>query len=327
MPGARKKPNKGSAFLERDKYTAELSSGQLVFGISILLVFGLTCFLLGILVGRFEPSQTPFVNAALTDDAGNVTTPQADPEPERRTFIAVDAPASPAKKAEREDKTEGRQVSPRTVPLAVAKKANDSKADDASATSKPRDLSGPRHVNLGDASETSSKTNGSAKPSEAMTVVASKPSEDKAERPTKASERSTSTAPASVESSTPVVSPPAKTAKPRVERTKVAEAIEPLEPDVPRSTRPKPEARVAAPGSAPFSIQMAAMRKESNAASLQSSIRSRVSYPVAVVAVESRGLSLVLVGAFDTRSEAQSALRELRRTFPEFSDTFIRTRK
>jgi hypothetical protein len=40
----------------QEKYTAELSPGQLVIGVAILLVFGLACFLLGILIGKFDPS-------------------------------------------------------------------------------------------------------------------------------------------------------------------------------------------------------------------------------------------------------------------------------
>jgi len=47
---------KTKAATRNDKYTAELSSGQLVIGVGILLVFGLACFLLGVLIGKFDPT-------------------------------------------------------------------------------------------------------------------------------------------------------------------------------------------------------------------------------------------------------------------------------
>lgn len=51
---APKKSRKSSG--PKNQYTAELSSSQLVLGITILMVFGLACFLLGVLIGKFDPS-------------------------------------------------------------------------------------------------------------------------------------------------------------------------------------------------------------------------------------------------------------------------------
>lgn len=45
--------------LDQDRYTAELSTGQLVIGVCILLMFGLGCFLLGVLIGKFDPTLQP----------------------------------------------------------------------------------------------------------------------------------------------------------------------------------------------------------------------------------------------------------------------------
>ncbi|HIA47771.1 MAG TPA: SPOR domain-containing protein [Candidatus Hydrogenedentes bacterium] len=56
MP-APKKPRKSNS--PKNQYTAELSSSQLVLGITILMVFGLACFLLGVLIGKFDPSLSP----------------------------------------------------------------------------------------------------------------------------------------------------------------------------------------------------------------------------------------------------------------------------
>ena len=58
MPTTSKKKPKSKSFFRQEKFTAELSSGQLVVGISILILFGLTCFLLGILLGRSEYART-----------------------------------------------------------------------------------------------------------------------------------------------------------------------------------------------------------------------------------------------------------------------------
>lgn len=42
-----------------DRYTAELSTGQLVIGMSILLLICLASFLMGVVVGKFDPSLNP----------------------------------------------------------------------------------------------------------------------------------------------------------------------------------------------------------------------------------------------------------------------------
>src|SRR5262245_41785944 len=44
---------------QENRYTAELSTGQLVIGVCILLMFGLGCFLLGVLIGKFDPTLRP----------------------------------------------------------------------------------------------------------------------------------------------------------------------------------------------------------------------------------------------------------------------------
>lgn len=46
---------------DHDRYRAEFSNGQLVIGMSILLMFGLACFLMGVVVGKFDPSLDPDV--------------------------------------------------------------------------------------------------------------------------------------------------------------------------------------------------------------------------------------------------------------------------
>lgn len=64
MARSNKQARKAKSIFEQDRYTAELSTSQLVLGVCILLTFGLACFLLGILIGRIDPS--------LQRQAGNV---------------------------------------------------------------------------------------------------------------------------------------------------------------------------------------------------------------------------------------------------------------
>ena len=56
MPTPNPSRSKPKSFFDQDKYSAELSSGQLVYGIAILLLFGVACFALGVVVGKFEPA-------------------------------------------------------------------------------------------------------------------------------------------------------------------------------------------------------------------------------------------------------------------------------
>lgn len=59
---APKKPRKPRGAAQKNQYSAELTSGQLVMGITILMVFGLACFLLGVLIGKVDPSIRPNTN-------------------------------------------------------------------------------------------------------------------------------------------------------------------------------------------------------------------------------------------------------------------------
>lgn len=58
---ARTKTNtrRSKAIPAQDRYAAELSAGQLVIGMSILLMICLASFLMGVVVGKFDPSLNP----------------------------------------------------------------------------------------------------------------------------------------------------------------------------------------------------------------------------------------------------------------------------
>lgn len=64
--------------LDRERYTAELSTTQLVIGVCILLMFGLGCFLLGVLIGKFDPSLRDQMAQVLPDEPETVPNPIDD---------------------------------------------------------------------------------------------------------------------------------------------------------------------------------------------------------------------------------------------------------
>ena len=78
---APKKPRKPRGAAQKNQYSAELTSGQLVMGITILMVFGLACFLLGVLIGKVDPSIRPNTNMAAQQPAPN---PESNARDDRR---------------------------------------------------------------------------------------------------------------------------------------------------------------------------------------------------------------------------------------------------
>ena len=61
MPRAKTSTRKSKTRADHDRYRAELSAGQLVIGMSILLMICLASFLMGVVVGKFDPSLNPEV--------------------------------------------------------------------------------------------------------------------------------------------------------------------------------------------------------------------------------------------------------------------------
>lgn len=59
MARAKTSTQKSRTRSDHDRYTAELSAGQLVIGMSILLMICLASFLMGVVVGKFDPSLNP----------------------------------------------------------------------------------------------------------------------------------------------------------------------------------------------------------------------------------------------------------------------------
>ena len=78
---------KSKAVAGQDRYTAELSTGQLVIGMSILLMICLASFLMGVVVGKFDPSLNsqialealPVQDLARARDVPQQSGPAAEP--------------------------------------------------------------------------------------------------------------------------------------------------------------------------------------------------------------------------------------------------------
>jgi len=81
MARAKTSTRKSNPLSDKDRYTAELSTGQLVIGVCILLMFGLACFLMGVVIGKFDPTLAP-------DAARQAQSVQTTPAPLERTAIA-----------------------------------------------------------------------------------------------------------------------------------------------------------------------------------------------------------------------------------------------
>lgn len=96
MARAKASTRKSRSPLDQDRYTAELSTGQLVIGVCILLMFGLACFLMGVLIGKFDPELRPDTMMA-TPDRVETSHPAEPPisETMAKTISATDTTQSP----------------------------------------------------------------------------------------------------------------------------------------------------------------------------------------------------------------------------------------
>ena len=137
---ARTKTNtrRSKAVPAQDRYAAELSAGQLVIGMSILLMICLASFLMGVVVGKFDPSLNPDIalesvpaldsappsmprTVAAVEPAKTRTEPPPEMRVPRRT--EQDAAAGGASPSSSED--QARAGRPAAVKRSVTSKPND----------------------------------------------------------------------------------------------------------------------------------------------------------------------------------------------------------
>jgi len=93
MAKTRASSRRPKSALDRERYTAELTTMQLVIGMCLLLTFGLGCFLLGVLIGKFDPSLREQTAAESAD--GTISMPAQTP-PEREAVAQTTRPAETA---------------------------------------------------------------------------------------------------------------------------------------------------------------------------------------------------------------------------------------
>ncbi len=124
----------------QDRYTAELSAGQLVIGMSILLMICLASFLMGIVVGKFDPSLNPQI--------ARESLPVMETASAARSVQQSSATVEPTANARNEPPPEMR-VPKRTERDAAAGSASPSRSEDQAKASgaaavKPPDTSKPK---------------------------------------------------------------------------------------------------------------------------------------------------------------------------------------
>lgn len=306
-PARKKSASTSRSFLDQDKYTAELSSGQLVIGITILLVFGLACFLLGVLVGKFEPvERTTFALETPEDSPASGKTPIVrDAAPGKKDTSKtglLPAPTPPAKAgsgssrerrpeiAKAKPSQEGKQVTPRDV-NELSKPS--SAAASGIPTIKPKI---PKPVRF-------PETPPAARVSTGGPTVDSPDTSPKPTTP-KAEQKSPSPSPTK-----PIVEAKAK------------------RPDPPKKIDPPNDIQVAATPKTEtqedyWTVQLVSLSKKENGP--KELLRAQSKSPYKVTLVDEGKRVTILAGRFDTRQEAEKARQDIRKKFPEFADCFLK---
>lgn len=307
MPSPRKSPRKTKSPLDQDKYTAELTSGQLVIGVVILIVFGLACFMLGVLVGRFEPEDRPeFARSAPREtstsgkgpvaEAGGTSQP-ASKEASRgasalRPPPAEKAPASKAsakKPAARKPATEkpaARASRPSAKPSTTAKRATETKAP----------VPPPRVSEASDA----------GKPGDAASSGDTPPKNEKAPGP----EVVALPKPPAAAGTAKQGPPPPGRAKKFSEALRLLEPAEELGAGS-ASQPPPPGARNRPALSMPYTVQVGAYSKRKNADAVRKRVEGKTSFGAEVVESDDGRLIVVWVGSFSDHASAEKARAEL----------------
>ncbi len=129
-----------------EKYTAELSSGQLVIGVGILLVFGLACFLLGVLIGKFDPTlQENMANndgrtslaAAPGESSSAASQPEVPAIKRKELPPEMRVPTKTAVPAPKKDATSKPAETSNTIPESARKKTEKSAVPKPTPAKKP----------------------------------------------------------------------------------------------------------------------------------------------------------------------------------------------
>ena len=302
MPPTPTKSRKSKSFFEQDKYTAELTSGQLVIGVTILLVFGLVCFMLGVIVGKFQPTSPQIAAQPVQQQATAPMEQAPPPQPQTQTPMASE---------EREpDRLSTGPVAvsaaPGTVPQQTAARP------EGQPTEEPRIVPFPEP----DAGQAiSSQQVEEAEPVENQLPAQTQPGMAAGAAAETAEEGPTSTLdePIQVAEAEPVEVTPVETSPP-------ARAVEPpaIEPQEPAAV----QAPAAPAGN--LTVQVAALSNRARAEEVQRRIQSNTNYEVSLVPSREGTLVMVQVGRYADRATAGRVRAEMRERYG-YSDSFITT--
>ncbi|MDP7638306.1 MAG: SPOR domain-containing protein [Candidatus Hydrogenedentes bacterium] len=295
----KKSPRESKSLLDQEMYRAELSSAQLVLGISVLLIFGLACFMLGIVVGKVEPADPPKFAQRLDAPAPNVqsqTGNGASGKPSIETDTAVlDAPprtTTPDVSAKALSVGEVSESNPalRPVAEAAAHAWDEANLENGTSNAEPDD-DRPNHIlpPATAASDTLEKE-------EPKPAVRPK---DEPQAPLSPSE------PPAAEDGTPTGAVAANGGTDRESNAgKIVETSAPAQ-------------------KLSFSVQVLALNSRQRAVRAKADIEKRSSYLVQLKDAPNGGWVNVLVGEFATLAAAKSAKEEIRKSLG-YTDAFVR---
>ena len=308
----KKSPRKSKAFLDQDKYTAELSSGQLVLGLSALLIYGLACFMLGVVLGKFEP-LAPAQVAQQSGAPGEETQSQSASQPLQRDTIEsrvteLDAPPdrsafdSPRVASIDSGSTES-DSSGQTVKADAGRKWDKANEEGGATSEMPAD-DRPNHI------------------------FSSAPPTPDVEEQSSSTQAQPEVEPPDPEEHAPVTQP-----KPQVETQPVLEVMEPavsedngsIAPPANVDDKPGKESKLADAidgGKFPFSVQVMALSIRKKAEAEKAKIEAKSNYPVRLGKSSTGRYVLVLVGAFATKSEAELAKKDIREKL-HYNEAFV----
>ncbi len=291
MPTPNPSRSKPKSFFDQDKYTAELSSGQLVYGIAILLLFGVACFALGVVVGKFEPAprgSVPTMAAAPGNrPAGSISAAAlpgangsaASERPKTSASPKSAASQRPAGDPWKTSQSPDAQRSPR---VDTAKAPEASAADTSHPGSSPPP--GPRHVEkLPVAPQSGGTETKTAPPMPPVTLDAVEPEETSMDTPP-------------VEPA-PVAAPAADTS--------------------PRSARADGQR---------FTLQIAAVSSRVNAEKAKTAFASKSPHAAELTESANGKLVIIRVGDFPDKESAEKARQELMAAGLATADSFVTKR-
>ncbi|MEK7793718.1 MAG: SPOR domain-containing protein [Candidatus Hydrogenedentota bacterium] len=293
------KPRKPKSPLSQEKYSAELTSGQLVVGTSVLLLALLVAFMFGVLVGRFQPTNGDKAFAAANPQGTGIRdTPPEQIAAAERGPVTIDLPRprdmAPVSSA---DSGEGRQTSPRLDALDAAP----SESPTPATTAPGPDERAPNDLPLAD-------PGASSKPNEAVS---------QGEVPT----ANAQTAPTSLED----IEPPPPSRNPG-DPQDTAQPNRDATPTVPTSETPT---QITAPRAAAgnFTVRIAAFGQRPNAERAKAALERATSgkFPGEIVDSPTGRLVYLFAGRYPGRADAEEARKELRDTY-KYTDCYVEER-